>query len=113
MGVITVILVLILITALYVAAEFAAVSVRRSRIQQMAEDGNWVARHLLPYLGDPVQLDGYIATSQIGITISSLVLGAYGQSQLGPALTPLFQPPVRRAHQHVDDDEAHEHEDDE
>jgi putative hemolysin len=89
-GVLFVILLLILVTALYVAAEFAAVSVRRSRIQQHAEDGNWLARHLLPYINDPVRLDRYIATSQIGITISSLVLGAYGQTRLAPVLVPLF-----------------------
>ncbi len=90
-GVVVVVLLLILGTALYVAAEFAAVSVRRSRIQQSAEDGNWLAAHLLPYIADAEQLDRYIATSQIGITISSLVLGAYGQTRLAPTLIPLFE----------------------
>jgi putative hemolysin len=90
-GILFVILLLILVTALYVAAEFAAVSVRRSRIQQHAEDGDWLARHLLPYIASPHRLDRYIATSQIGITIASLVLGAYGQSRLAPMLSPLFQ----------------------
>jgi CBS domain containing-hemolysin-like protein len=87
-GVLFVILFLILVTALYVAA---AVSVRRSRIQQRAEEGNWLAVHLLPYIADPHRLDRYIATSQIGITIASLVLGAYGQSRLAPLLAPLFE----------------------
>jgi CBS domain containing-hemolysin-like protein len=91
LGVLLVILLLILVTALYVAAEFAAVSVRRSRIQQRAEDGDWLARHLLPYIADTKRLDRYIATSQIGITIASLVLGAYGQSRMAPALAPLFE----------------------
>jgi CBS domain containing-hemolysin-like protein len=86
-----VLLLLILITALYVAAEFAAVSVRRSRIQQRAEDGDWLARRLLPHIADPHRLDHYIATSQVGITISSLVLGAYGQAKLAPVLTPVFE----------------------
>src|SRR5688500_19725923 len=44
---------LILINALYVAAEFAAVSVRRSRIQQLAADGNPLAAWLLPVVSSP------------------------------------------------------------
>ena len=86
-----VLLLLILVTALYVAAEFAAVSVRRSRIQQRAEDGDWLARRLLPHIADPHRLDHYIATSQVGITISSLVLGAYGQATLAPRMVPLLE----------------------
>ncbi len=82
---------LILINALYVAAEFSAVSVRRSRIRQGAEDGNKLSRMLLPYLENAARLDRYVAACQIGITISSLVLGAYGQAKLAPALVPLFE----------------------
>jgi CBS domain containing-hemolysin-like protein len=88
---------LILLTALYVAAEFAAVGVRRSRLRRMAEDGHPLACRLLPTLEDPEELDRYIAVSQVGITLSSLVLGAYGQAVLAPRLEPLlvsagFQP---------------------
>lgn len=86
-----VIAILIFFNALYVAAEFAAVSVRRSRIQQRAEEGNRFARSLLPTLRDPRRLDRYIAACQVGITLSSLVLGAYGQATLGRALAPLFE----------------------
>ena len=85
-----VIAILIAFNGLYVAAEFAAVSARRSRIRQMAEEGNAAARHLLPRLEDPQRLDRYIAACQVGITISSLVLGAYGQATLGSMLTPVF-----------------------
>jgi|GEM_PF-58968 len=81
---------LIFLNGLYVAAEFAAVSVRRSRIRQMAEEGNRFARGLLPTLMEAPRLDRYIAACQVGITVSSLVLGAYGQASLGEALTPLF-----------------------
>jgi CBS domain containing-hemolysin-like protein len=79
---------LIAINALYVAAEFAAVSVRTSRIQQEADRGSVLARRLLPYLRDAQALDRYIAACQIGITVSSLILGAYGQATLSEALTP-------------------------
>ena len=81
---------LILINALYVAAEFAAVSVRRSRIQQLADDGNVFASWLNPILESPESLNRYLAASQIGITLSSLVLGAYAQATIAVWLTPLF-----------------------
>jgi CBS domain containing-hemolysin-like protein len=81
---------LILINAVYVAAEFAAVGVRRSRIQQLAADGNPLAAWLLPRIESPAELDRYIAACQIGITLSSLVLGAYAQRTIAVWLTPLF-----------------------
>ena len=80
---------LILVNAIYVAAEFAAVSVRQSRLRQLADDGNLLARWLLPRLDTPAALDRYIAACQIGITISSLGLGAYAQSTLAVWLAPL------------------------
>ena len=48
------------------------------------EDGNALAARLLPVLEDPRELDRYIAASQVGITLSSLILGAYGQATLAP-----------------------------
>jgi len=86
-----VILLLILLTALYVAAEFAAVGARRSRLRRLAEDGNQLAARILPVVEDPQELDRYIAVSQIGITLSSLILGAYGQAVIAPRLAPLLQ----------------------
>lgn len=86
-----VILLLVAVNALYVAAEFAAVSVRTSRVQQEAEAGSALARRLLPILQDGHALDRYVAACQIGITISSLVVGAYAQAQVAPALTPYFE----------------------
>lgn len=86
-----VIAVLIALTALYVAAEFAAVSARHSRIRQRAEQGDARAASLLPFLEDPHRLDHYIAASQIGITLTSLILGAYSQSTIAVALVPLLQ----------------------
>ena len=82
---------LILVNAIYVAAEFAAVSVRRSRVRQLAADGNPLAQWLVPVLDSPAGLDRYIAACQIGITLSSLVLGAYAQATIAVWLTPLFE----------------------
>ena len=86
-----VILVLIALTALYVAAEFAAVSVRRSRIRQRAEQGDAAALRLLPYLDDPQALDRYIAACQIGITLTSLIIGAYGQASMAGPLASVLR----------------------
>ena len=85
-----IILLLILFTALYVAAEFAAVGARRSRLRRLAEDGHPLAARLLPVLEDPRELDRYIAASQVGITLSSLILGAYAQAILAPKAAPLL-----------------------
>jgi CBS domain containing-hemolysin-like protein len=81
---------LIFINAVYVAAEFSAVGVRRSRIRQLADDGNPFAAWLLPRIESPAALDRYIAACQIGITLSSLALGAYAQRTIAVWLTPVF-----------------------
>ncbi len=86
-----IILLLILLTALFVAAEFAAVGARRSRLRRLAEDGSPLAARLLPILDDPRALDRYIAVSQVGITLSSLILGAYAQASIAPRVAPLLQ----------------------
>ncbi len=76
--------------ALYVAAEFATVGARKSRVQESAEAGDPAAAKLLHILRDPKKLDNYVAGCQVGITLSSLVAGAYGQAQLTPLLAPML-----------------------
>lgn len=78
--------VMIFFNALYVAAEFATVSARRTKVSQMAGSGDRLAQALLPYLENSQSLDRYVAACQIGITISSLVLGAYGQNAIAREL---------------------------
>lgn len=85
---VVVILVMVALNALYVAAEFATVGSRRSRVQEAAEAGSASAGRLAVILNDPHRLDAYVAACQIGITLSSLVAGAYGQAQLTPLLEP-------------------------
>jgi len=77
---------MLVLTALYVGAEFATVSARRTRIGQMAAQGDSLARMLLPYIEDSRKLDRYVAACQVGITISSLVLGAYAQGAIATRL---------------------------
>jgi CBS domain containing-hemolysin-like protein len=79
---------LILANAFYVAAEFGAVGVRRSRVRRLAEDGNVWARQLLPFVEQPAALDRFVAVSQVGITLSSLVLGAVAQGTVAVWLAP-------------------------
>ena len=80
--------VMVTLNALYVAAEFATVGSRRSRVQENAASGSGSAARLVAILSDPKRLDAYVAACQIGITLSSLVAGAYGQAQLTPLLEP-------------------------
>jgi CBS domain containing-hemolysin-like protein len=87
-----VVVVLTVLTALYVAAEFSAISVRRSRVRQMAEDGHFLAVRLAPFVSDARRLDTYIAASQIGITLTSLILGAYGQAAISPTIAEWIMP---------------------
>ncbi|MDE0803654.1 MAG: hemolysin family protein [Acidimicrobiales bacterium] len=85
---VTVLLIFVMVgfNALYVAAEFATVGSRRSRVQEDAASGRASAASLLAILEDPKRLDNYVAACQIGITLSSLVAGAYGQAALTPLL---------------------------
>lgn len=82
---------LIAVNALFVAAEFAAVGTRRSRIRMLAQDGDARAAWVLPIVEDPARLDRYVAACQIGITFSSLVLGAFGQATLARDLAPALE----------------------
>lgn len=82
--------VMVAFNALYVAAEFATVGSRRSRVQEDAAGGSASAAGLLAILEDPKRLDNYVAACQIGITLSSLVAGAYGQAALTPQLEDVF-----------------------
>lgn len=70
---------LIFFNALYVAGEFATVSSRKTRINQLAAQGNPLARQLLPLMENTRALDRYVAACQLGITVSSLILGAFGE----------------------------------
>ena len=79
---------LVSLNALYVAGEFSLVSARRTRMIRLADEGNRLAQVVLPVLEDPRKLDNYIAASQVGITLSSIVLGIYGQQRIAPLIEP-------------------------
>lgn len=81
------IIVLILITAFFVASEFAIVKVRATRIDFLAEQGNGNARSVQKILSN---IDGYLSSTQLGITITSLALGWLGEPTVETLLKPLF-----------------------
>jgi putative hemolysin len=79
--------VLIFLNAIFVAAEFALVSVRKTRVKEMAVRGIPRARSLERVLP---ALDRYLATTQLGITLASIGLGWLGE----PALAGLIHAPA-------------------
>ena len=72
----------------FVAAEFALVTVRRTRIEQLANEGNSRAKVVK---GSFENLDRYIAGTQVGITLASLALGWIGEPALAGLVVPLFE----------------------
>jgi len=76
---ILVIFLLVLGNAIFVAAEYALVTARRPRLEEMAKGGNRRARTALTMLDEPVR---FISTVQVGITVFSILLGAIGASYL-------------------------------
>jgi CBS domain containing-hemolysin-like protein len=81
------VLLLVLANGFFVAAEFAFVAVRRSRIETLAGEGNTAAKRLLKILN---KLNAYLSASQLGITLTSLVLGWVGE----PVVSELFAQPL-------------------
>ncbi len=71
----------------FVAAEFAMVKVRKTRIEQLVNEGNFNAKIALEAIKD---LDKFIAAVQLGVTISSIGLGWVGEGTLARIIEPLF-----------------------
>lgn len=78
---------LVLANGFFVAAEFALVSVRRTRIAELVSQGNPAARWAEKALENPDQV---IAATQLGITLASLGLGWVGEPALSHILEPLI-----------------------
>ena len=78
------VVVLVLLNGFFVAAEFALVRVRRSRVEEAAEEGKRDARLVLRQLDD---LSRYLAACQLGITFTSLGIGFLGE----PAVADIFE----------------------
>ena len=86
---------LVAANAFFVAAEFALVSVRETRLQQLIAAHRIGARTVQKL---HQKLDEFIAAVQFGVTLSSLALGWIGEAAMARVLEPLF---VRLPHSHV------------
>jgi putative hemolysin len=73
---IIVVLLLVLGNAIFVAAEYALVTARRSRLQELVGSGRAGATRALELMDNPVR---FISTVQVGITIAGIAMGAIGQ----------------------------------
>jgi CBS domain containing-hemolysin-like protein len=82
------VLTLVLANGFFVAAEFAIISVRKTRIEQLLAEGSRMARPVKRAVENP---DQFIAATQLGITMASLGLGWIGEPALASMLHPLLQ----------------------
>jgi putative hemolysin len=71
--------VLILLNGFFVAAEYSLVTVRRTRLKELIDEGNRPARAVMKITSDPAH---FIAAMQLGVTLTSLAIGAIGESVL-------------------------------
>ena len=78
---------LVLANGFFVSAEFALVSIRRTRVTELVSQGNRAASWVQKAVNNP---DQFIAATQLGITLASLGLGWIGE----PALSHLIEPVV-------------------
>ena len=95
------VLALVLANGFFVAAEFAIISVRKTRIDQLLAEGSRMARPVRRALQNP---DQFIAATQLGITMASLGLGWIGEPALAALIDPLmarFPAPISAATSHT------------
>jgi len=84
---ILVVLLLVLGSAVFVAAEYALITARRARLEERALAGSRGARSALRLMDEPVR---FISSTQLGITIFAILIGAIGE----PLISDLMEPPL-------------------
>src|ERR1044072_2489567 len=90
------VLLLVFANGFFVAAEFAFVAVRRSRIETLVGEGHSSAKRLIKILNN---LNAYLSASQLGITLASLALGWVGEPFVAQAFAqPLAMLPETARH---------------
>jgi CBS domain containing-hemolysin-like protein len=80
--------ILIAFTAFFVSSEFAMIKIRTTRIDQLLSEGNKKAEAAKKVV---TNLDGYLSATQVGITITSLILGWLGEPTIRTVLSPVFE----------------------
>jgi putative hemolysin len=78
---------LIVLNGFFVAAEYGLVTVRRTRMHELSHAGSRTARQVLQITSEPPQ---FIAAMQLGVTITSLAIGALGEPLLAHAFDPVM-----------------------
>ena len=81
------VVVLVLLNGFFVAAEYGLVTARRTRILELEHEGNKRAKRVLSITSDPPR---FIAAMQLGVTLTSLAIGALGEQALAHALDPVM-----------------------
>lgn len=81
---IIIILILIVLNGVLAMSELAIVSSRRSKLQQMANEGKKHAKTVIELIDDPNQ---FLSTIQIGITLIGILAGAFGGATLAEPLS--------------------------
>ena len=76
------------LTAFFVAAEFAVVKIRKSRIDQLIDEGNKKAVIAKKVVSD---LDYYLSACQLGITVTAIGLGAFTKPYVKHLMYPIFE----------------------
>jgi magnesium and cobalt exporter, CNNM family len=80
-------LVLIAVNGVFVAAEFALVRSRRSKLEQLASEGDRRASSVLEELD---RIDEYLSACQLGITMASIGIGFLGEPAVAELIEPVF-----------------------
>src|SRR5205814_1246967 len=80
---------LLLVNAFFVAAEYAFVRVRGTQLQEQLDAGSLRARKAMRILAS---LDSYISAIQLGVTLAALGIGLVGEPVIGRILEPVFAP---------------------
>lgn len=81
------VLALVFANGFFVAAEFAIVTTRKTRVDQLIAEGNRAARAVRRAVTEP---ESYIAATQLGITMASIGLGWVGEPALASTIEPAF-----------------------
>ena len=84
---ILVVFLLVLGSAVFVAAEYALITARRERLEERSAKGSRGARAALRMMDEPVR---FISSTQLGITIFAILIGAIGE----PLISDLMEPPL-------------------
>src|SRR6516162_8871088 len=79
---------LVALNGLFVAAEFALVAVRKTRVEELVRRGRQGAKAVEEATAN---LDRSIAATQLGITLASIALGWVGEPALARSLEPMFR----------------------